>query len=88
MFPDLKIASKCQQIGRKVLELEIASYLKTQLLNDFRGSPFCFKFIETTAVKIKNNMMAFFSIDWLNGLMLLVPIRNLFFLAITTLIGL
>ena len=51
----VNINSQGQKLSIHSVRFEIAPCLKIQLLNNFGGSSFCFKFDETTIAKIKNN---------------------------------
>ena len=56
MFPDSKIAQSYSQAETKVkymIQFGIAPYICSELLIDLQGSPFCFKFDETTTLQIK-----------------------------------
>ena len=56
MFPDSVIAKNYHQSKTKVnytIKHGISPYVKDLYLNDFKGSPFVFKFDETTTVQVK-----------------------------------
>ena len=56
MFPDSEFAKKyCQEETKTkyVIQFGIAPYVKSELLQDFEGSPFSFKFDETTTSKVQ-----------------------------------
>ena len=56
IFPESKIAAKYQQSKTKinyVIKHGISSYVKNLYLEDFNGTPFVFKFDETTTLQVK-----------------------------------
>ena len=56
MFPDSVIAKNYQQCRTKVgynIKYGISPFVKELFLNDFKGSPFVFKFDETTTLQQK-----------------------------------
>ena len=56
MFPDSEIAKKYSQEETKtkyVIQFGVARYVKSTLMKDFSGSPFSFKFDETTTTKVQ-----------------------------------
>ena len=56
MFPDSEIAKKYSQEETKtkyVVQFGIAPYVKSEIVKDFAGSPFSFKFDETTTSKVQ-----------------------------------
>ena len=56
MFPDSQIAKSFHQAETKtkyMIQFEVAPYVRKQVIEDFTGQPFTFKFDETTTSQIK-----------------------------------
>ena len=89
IFPDSQIAKRFHQAETKtkyMIQFEVAPYVRKQVIEDFPGQPFTFKFDETTTSQIKkqyDGYVQFWSLSKnmiSNMIMIIVYQHNAFYL--------